>query len=109
RDGFEKYCQEFHAKSLIIPKITEEHFTQGDAYITLNRYDIDDVNLIKFAHKLNFQLGKDIGLISYNDLYVKEVLEEALRSSAPTSRAWAKKPPTSLPKIGSPASKAQAN
>lgn len=75
RDGFEKYCQEFHAKSLIIPKITEEHFTQGDAYITLNRYDIDDVNLIKFAHKRNFRLGKDIGLISYNDLYVKEVLE----------------------------------
>jgi len=75
REGFEQYCREFKVTNLTIPRITEEHFQKGDVYITLNRYDIDDVNIIKFAHKRKWRLGKEIGLISYNDLYMKEVLE----------------------------------
>lgn len=75
KEGFTKYCEEFGQENAIISKITEEHFAHGDVYITLNRYDIDDVNIIKLVHKYNYKLGTDIGLISYNDLYMKEVLE----------------------------------
>lgn len=73
--GFQKYCSEFCQAHAIINKVTEENFCSGDVYITLNRYDIDDVNIIKQVHKRKLQLGVDVGLISYNDLYMKEVLE----------------------------------
>ncbi len=75
REGFEKYCHESGQASAIISKVKEDNFSPGDVYITLNRYDIDDVNIIKEIHRRKLQLGKDVGLISYNDLYVKEVLE----------------------------------
>lgn len=73
--GFQKYCEEFNQANTIINKISDQNFYEGDVYITLNRYDIDDVNIIKLIHKHKLKLGRDIGLISYNDLYMKEVLE----------------------------------
>src|SRR5690606_5597059 len=75
RDGAEKACQEFHAKSLIIPMSREEHFTPGDAYITHNRYDIEEVNLRKLAHIRHYQLGSAICSISFNHVFATEVLE----------------------------------
>lgn len=75
REGFLRFCDEFRQPYEIISGINEGNFQKGDAYITLNRYDIDDVNIIKLVHKYKLRMGKDIGLISYNDLYVKEVLE----------------------------------
>lgn len=75
KDGFEQFCNEFGQPSAIIGSVTEETFSRGDVYITLNRYDIDDVNIIKLARRYQYKLGEDIGLISYNDLYMKEVLE----------------------------------
>jgi DNA-binding transcriptional regulator YhcF (GntR family) len=76
--GFQKFCEEFNQPNTIINKIRDEDFAAGDVYITLNRYDIDDVNIIKLIHKRKLKLGKDVGLISYNDLYMKEVLEGGL-------------------------------
>lgn len=75
KEGFQQFCQEFDQPSALINRISEEHFAPGDVYITLNRYDIDDVNIIKLCRQYGYTLGKDIGLISYNDLYMKEVLE----------------------------------
>ncbi|MNL72289.1 hypothetical protein D3C87_1975770 [compost metagenome] len=34
--------------------------------------------LIKLARKKKLKLGKDVGLISYNDTLVKEVLEDGI-------------------------------
>ena len=53
-------------------------FEKGNAYITFSRYDTDDVALIKLAGSKGYQLGADIGLISYNDTAVKEVLENGI-------------------------------
>lgn len=75
REGFIKYCKEFDQKYLVTNKIDRNSFRNGDVFITLNRYDRDDVDIIKLAREFRYKLGRDIGLISYNDLYVKEVLE----------------------------------
>src|SRR5690606_15014065 len=70
-----KFCKEFQLAHQIVNKIERDHFRRGNAYITLNRNDRDDVEIIKLVREYKYKLGKDIGLISYNDLYVKEVLE----------------------------------
>ncbi len=73
--GFIKYCQEQSIPYDIQSEVTEGGFQKNIGYITFSRYDTDDVTLIKLAKKQGYLLGRDIGLISYNDTAVKEILE----------------------------------
>lgn len=74
-DGFINFCTEHQMSYRIQSEIDEKTFTKGTIYITFSRYDTDDVALIKIARKKNYILGKEIGLISYNNTDVKEILE----------------------------------
>lgn len=73
--GFERYCQEQDIPYAIQAEVDEKAFQKHNAYITFSRYDTDEVTLIKLAKKQDYKLGTDIGLISYNDTAVKEILE----------------------------------
>ncbi|MBK1440104.1 GntR family transcriptional regulator [Parapedobacter sp. ISTM3] len=77
-DGFLKFCLEHHIPYAIQHEVEAGNFKKGNAYITFSRYDTDDVALIKLARGKGYKLGKDIGLISYNDTAVKEVLEDGI-------------------------------
>ncbi|WP_199562711.1 GntR family transcriptional regulator [Pedobacter chinensis] len=77
-EGFLRYCTEIEHPYLIQSEIDEKTFQKGNAYVTFSRYDTDDVVLIKLARKKKLKLGKDVGLISYNDTDVKEVLEDGI-------------------------------
>lgn len=74
-DGFLHYCAKSELPFSIESTIDEKNFCEGNAYITFSRYDTDDVTLIKLAQKKGYTLGREIGLISYNDSAVKEILE----------------------------------
>ena len=74
-DGFLHYCVKSELPYSIESNVEEKNFRKGNAYITFSRYDTDDVSLIKLAKKKGYELGKEIGLISYNDTAVKEILE----------------------------------
>jgi len=74
-EGFLQFCQKHHYNYVIQHEILATSFKKGNVYITFSRYDTDDVALIKLARKKKLQLGEDIGLISYNDTDVKEILE----------------------------------
>ncbi|QNL51086.1 GntR family transcriptional regulator [Olivibacter sp. SDN3] len=74
-DGFLRFCMENDISYTIQQEVETAGFHKGNAYITFSRYDTDDVALIKLARSKGYQLGKDIGLISYNDSAVKEILE----------------------------------
>jgi DNA-binding LacI/PurR family transcriptional regulator len=45
---------------------------RGDLFITIEESDL--VNLVKRAKEDEFILGKDIGIISYNDTALKDLL-----------------------------------
>lgn len=77
-DGFEAFAKEHQKNHTIFHRVETSSFKKGDAYITFSRYDQDDVDIIKLCRGKNWKLGKDIGLISYNDTAVKEVLEEGI-------------------------------
>ncbi|MDF9795427.1 DNA-binding transcriptional regulator YhcF (GntR family) [Catalinimonas alkaloidigena] len=75
RKGFLRFCKEHHFKHQEVDGIDITNFHQNNVYITLAAYDIDEVKIIKLTHEKGWQLGREVGLISYNDTPVKEVLE----------------------------------
>lgn len=73
RKGFEKFCKEHSFNYEVIDSLEGESVKKGDVYIIP-----DDRNLIKIMKKIQntqLQLGKSIGIISYNDTLLKEIIE----------------------------------
>ncbi|WP_346088700.1 GntR family transcriptional regulator [Sphingobacterium ginsenosidimutans] len=89
-NGFVRYCEESSINYDIIPDVDETKFKKHTAFITFSRYDSDDVSIIKLAKKHEFTLGEDIGLISYNDTDVKEILEGGITVISTDFRAMGK-------------------
>lgn len=73
--AFAAFGDEHQLATRIIPRIDSTTFEPGWAYLTFTHHDTDEVNLIKLARGGDLQLGRDVGLISYNDTPVKEILE----------------------------------
>lgn len=73
--GFEKYCTVFGLKNAIIDHNEIDQIEKGRLYILISEKNDDLVNIIKFCRKNNYNLGVEIGVISYNETQLKEVLE----------------------------------
>ncbi|KEO74306.1 GntR family transcriptional regulator [Anditalea andensis] len=73
REGFKKFCSSYGFDSEVIPTIFPDmEFGSNDAYITIEENDL--VNLMRQIKDHGMQLGKDVGVISYNDTPLKELL-----------------------------------
>jgi len=71
--GFQKFCVEFNFDFEIIDEIYEDMILKkGDLFITIEESDL--VNLVKQIRASELELGNDIGIISYNDTPLKELL-----------------------------------
>ncbi|MCM5661655.1 GntR family transcriptional regulator [Galbibacter mesophilus] len=71
--GFRKFCVEFGIDFDIIDEIYEDIILkEGDLFITIEESDL--VNLIKQIREKDLVLGENIGVISYNDTPLKELL-----------------------------------
>ena len=72
-NGFEKFCKENKISYEIISNLEEEEHLQKDhAYLVFRENDL--VRFINWSSKKNWKLGEDIGLISYDDTPIKEIL-----------------------------------
>lgn len=71
-DGIKRFCEEYGFTPLMIPTVNGHTPIKGDLYITAE--DRELVNILKIVKKDGFQLGKDLGIISYNATPVKEIL-----------------------------------
>ncbi|WP_434036496.1 GntR family transcriptional regulator [Formosa sp. 4Alg 33] len=71
--GFRKFCVNFDMTFEIIDELYEDIILKkGDLFITIEESDL--VNLVKQIRDYDLELGKDIGIISYNDTPLKELL-----------------------------------
>lgn len=71
--GFRKFCVENKLDFEIIDEIFHDIILKkDDLFITIEEADL--VNLINRIREDEFELGKDIGVISYNDTPLKELL-----------------------------------
>jgi DNA-binding transcriptional regulator YhcF (GntR family) len=72
-EGFKMFCKNKSIPFEVLSETKEEPLVKGELYITP-----DDKNLLKIIKKLrsqNFTLARDIGVISYNDTLLKEIVE----------------------------------
>jgi len=64
-EGFERFCTEYAFAYRIVPEIAAEPICKGEAYINLMEDDL--VVLLEKIQDTNLKVGKDIGIISYNE------------------------------------------
>ncbi|MCD6113101.1 MAG: GntR family transcriptional regulator [Bacteroidales bacterium] len=86
--GFTKFCKHYNFKNEIIKKPDERKLQKGDVYIVPK--DTDLVYLVKKAKEMNFCFGRDIGLISYNDTPLKEVVANGITTISTDFNAMGK-------------------
>ena len=70
--GFQRFCRERGFKSEIIRNVLNKEMKRGEAYFVPS--DRNLVRLVKMANEKNLQLGVDIGIVSFNDTVLKEVV-----------------------------------
>ena len=76
QSGFRKFCGVNKFENEIIENEDFTEVYKGDVYISEEESDL--VSIIKFARKKNLKTGKDIGILSFNDTPLKEVLENGI-------------------------------
>lgn len=76
KNGFIKFCGQYAYDFQIVEEIENEIIEKDTAYINLMENDL--VILIKKIKETDFVLGKDVGIISYNDTPLKEILLDGI-------------------------------
>lgn len=72
--GFKRFCTKYNIDFDILDEIHNDMvLLKGDLFITIEEYDL--VNLIRLTKEKNLILGEDIGVISYNETPLKELLD----------------------------------
>jgi DNA-binding transcriptional regulator YhcF (GntR family) len=71
--GFKKYCTLNNFKFEIIEEVSSETIIKDNTlFITIEEDDL--VNIIRKVRKSSYTIGKDVGVISYNDTPLKQLL-----------------------------------
>jgi DNA-binding transcriptional regulator YhcF (GntR family) len=74
--GFQIFCQVNELDFSIIDQLEVNHVKKNQAYVLIT--DEDLYRFIKISKNKNWKLGKDIGVVAYNDNPVKELLEDGI-------------------------------
>jgi DNA-binding LacI/PurR family transcriptional regulator len=75
--GFKKFCFQNHFRYRVIDNIGEnEELKNKQVYIVIE--EIDLANIIKCCRNKGKKIGKDIGIVSYNDTPLKEILLDGI-------------------------------
>ncbi|MDG1573344.1 GntR family transcriptional regulator [Robiginitalea sp. M366] len=76
KKGFIRFCGEYAYDFGLVEDVESEVLEAGTAYINLKEDDL--VSLIKKIKASGLKVGRDIGIISYNDTPLKEVLLDGI-------------------------------
>jgi DNA-binding transcriptional regulator YhcF (GntR family) len=87
--GFVNFCRDFAFDYQVIESLTEETLNKGHAYITVMEDDL--ISLLDQIRSQNLTLGKDIGILSYNETPIKRLLFEGISTISTDFEALGKK------------------
>jgi DNA-binding transcriptional regulator YhcF (GntR family) len=72
-NGFKRFCVDSGLEYEVLREVYDDIvLKKGDLFITIEESDL--VSLVKQIRDKNFELGREIGVISYNDTPLKELL-----------------------------------
>jgi DNA-binding transcriptional regulator YhcF (GntR family) len=74
--GFERFAQEYAFTYKIVNDIAHEPIQEGEVYINLMEDDM--VTLIERIVSLNLEVGKKVGVISYNETPLKKIILDGI-------------------------------
>ena len=75
--GFRSFCTQHKFANQIISEVNpNDPLKEKEAYIVIEETDL--VNLIKNCQAAKLKIGKDVGIISYNDTPLKEILSNGI-------------------------------
>jgi DNA-binding transcriptional regulator YhcF (GntR family) len=75
--GFTKFCTVNDLEFDIIPDLDDDYELQvNQAYIVFREYDL--IKMINWTTKNKLKVGKDVGIISYDDTPLKEIIAEGI-------------------------------
>ncbi|MCF0058860.1 GntR family transcriptional regulator [Dyadobacter sp. CY356] len=70
--GFRNYCINYNKEYDILEDIHNENLSRGTAYIVVEENDLAE--LVKKTRQSTYEMGREIGLISFNETTLKELL-----------------------------------
>ena len=70
--GFLNFCHQYAFNYLIVENLNEVEINEGDVFITNRENDL--VVLIEKILTTDFKVGKDVGVISYNESPLKKII-----------------------------------
>lgn len=74
--GFERFCDQYAFNRRIVHHVADEPISRGDVYINLMENDL--VTLIEKIMASDLEVGKDVGVISYNETPVKKIILDGI-------------------------------
>lgn len=74
--SFKQFCVHYHFEYCITNVFDAEYVKPGNLYLVIEENDL--VDIIKYCKNNHLIIGKDIGILSYNDTPVKEVLHNGI-------------------------------
>ncbi|QPH39141.1 GntR family transcriptional regulator [Pedobacter endophyticus] len=74
--GFYRFCQQYAFNHKVIHNIKDEEINVGEVYINLMEDDL--VILIERLIAQNLTIGKDVGVISYNETPLKRIILDGI-------------------------------
>ena len=70
--GFKNFCEDNAFSYKIINDVADEPIREGEVYITVMEADL--VTLIERIKNLDFKIGRQVGIISYNETPLKKII-----------------------------------
>jgi len=74
--AFETFCKSKRLPYKVMERINSDELRAREAWFVIE--DGPLIDLIKYAEGKDFQLGKDLGILSYNETPMKEIIREGI-------------------------------
>lgn len=71
-DAFKRFCNEHQLTHTVLENIDNREVQPGQAYLVIK--DSDLVKIVKDCKKSSYKIGSEVGIISYNDTPMKEIV-----------------------------------
>ena len=74
--GFQKFVNDYKLNGQISDSLDESEVCKGDAFLVID--DADLVKLLRVCKTRGWKIGKDVGVIAYNETPLKEVIRDGI-------------------------------
>lgn len=75
-DAFNRFCDDNQINHMVLDQIENREVQPGQAYLVIK--DSDLVKIVKDCKKNAYKIGTEVGIISYNDSPMKEIVDAGI-------------------------------